>query len=287
MKQIIISTLFLLFSTSCLLSQDYNIGVRAGLDFATFSGPLETNETFGFKTGFHFGLSYQYNFTGLLGLRAELLYKQTGNEIRYNGPGYYVLRQSTETTYDNNGIINEYLLVISNGYLSVPITTHYKIGKKFEVYGGAYVGFLVSPTASGLIDYNSTENEDGIFFEQSFDYNYYSDLPLGGNTIVDPISLVLADGDIFLLPQIAGAYYQYAEDRGNAMNTLDFGLIAGTSYYFNSGFYTSFRLEFGLTDVTNTNTDRSLISLDEDNEFIFREDRDTNLNFQVSLGFKF
>ena len=40
-----------------------SIGVRAGWNFNTISGPLETNESYGYTNGIHFGINYGYKLS--------------------------------------------------------------------------------------------------------------------------------------------------------------------------------------------------------------------------------
>ena len=71
------------------------------------------------------------------------------------------------------------------------------------------------------------------------------------------------------------------------INSIDANLIAGINYYINSGFYLGARLEYGLLDSTNDVIDKSLKSLDDNNDFIFREDSDKSIGVAISFGFKF
>jgi hypothetical protein len=96
MKQLLL-VLFLAFSSLAIYAQQTNIGVRAGLNYSKLLGPLEQvagseGETIAFSNGFHFGLSYQYNFVDNLGLRFELLYIQNGSIKKYKGPSYYIIK---------------------------------------------------------------------------------------------------------------------------------------------------------------------------------------------------
>ena len=62
-KKIILASTFSLITT-IMMAQSFNIGVRAGLNYSTFKGPLEEsiNEDYGVSSGFHFGLNYAQNF---------------------------------------------------------------------------------------------------------------------------------------------------------------------------------------------------------------------------------
>ncbi len=286
------------FCFTAAFSQSFNIGVRAGLNYSQFRGPLELNEEYSFNSGFHFGISYQQNLVDNFGIRAELQYTQIGGTKSYSGPGYYVLRFGENTQFepgtftaidrDNDGTAESpgYLLEVSNAYLNIPITAHYRINSKFELLGGAYLGFLINPTANGVLRFDSTESPLDIFFQQTLSYNYYMDEPLeftgqGG------ITTVFVDDEPISVARVAKAYYQQVEKNRSTYKVLDLGLIGGLNYYFNKGFYAGARVNYGLLDVTRTGLDFSLIEYNSDESFITREDKDTNMTLEFSLGFKF
>ncbi len=267
-----------------LSSQDFNIGLRAGTNFNTFLGPTEIDETTSISNGFHFGLNFQYNFSDVFGLRSELLYIQNGKKTKYEGPSYHIFNTGDGIIYDNGEAL--FTLKVSNANISLPITAHYELSRKFEVFAGGYVNFLIGPRGSGVLEYISTDNPDGIDFIQSHDYNYYSDDPGQANFIATPIVLIL-NGETYSLPRIVGAYYQQSTKIGNKYKTIDVGLTAGTNYYFNPGFYMGVRAEYGFRDLTNDQMDISLRSLDANNDFVRLQDNDRHFGIQVSLGFRF
>ena len=94
------------------------------------------------------------------------------------------------------------------------------------------------------------------------------------------------------IAKTAGAYYQYNTDQfnsdsGSYYNWFDIGVTGGIQYFINSSLYAGVKVEYGFLDVTNDKLDRSLKAVDEEGNFILRDDHDTNLNFQISLGFRF
>jgi len=277
--------------TVSVFAQQTNIGVRAGLNYSTFLGPLETvagaeGESKGFSNGFHFGISYQYNYVDNLGLRFELLYIQNGSIKKYKGPSYYVLRSANLTSFEKGDA--DLFLDTSIGNLSLPITLHYKAHEKIEVLAGVYASFSISPTANGALDFDSTDNPDDVFFSQSLFYRYYGDEPLdyelnGGTTTV-----FRGDEQIFI-PEVAKAYSQFTDDEvdGSPYKVIDIGLIAGANYYFNRGFYAGTRLSYGFIDLTKDDQDFSLSEFQTPTTHITRNDRDTHFGLEFSLGFKF
>lgn len=282
----IITLLFLFWISTSLCSQEYNIGVRAGQNYSTIRGNAEAGEDIGISGGFHFGINFYYNFTDNFSLRSELLYIQHGYKQDFIGPSYYMIRKNDGGIVFENGQA-EQSLEISNAYLQIPITGNLTLTRKWEIFGGVYVGMLIGPTGRGKLAFESTENPDDIFFNQSLDFKYYGDEAGEIVTFGNRPAIILVEGQDVVMPKVVGAYYQYLEKNGNLYNFLDAGISAGMSYYFNRGFYLSLKADYGLLDITNNKMDRSLVALNPDNSLNLRKDRDTHLGIQVSFGFKF
>lgn len=288
-KKIILASTFTLFAT-IMMAQSFNIGVRAGLNYSTFRGPLEKsiNEDYGVSSGFHFGLNYAQNISDIFSVRLEVLYIQNGSKQSFGGEGtesfYKIPIPNLEDVIEKGRL--DYDLDISNAYISFPVTAHFTITDKIEVSAGAYVSMLVGPTATGLQTFVSTENDSLIQFKQSLEYNYNSD-EAGEGQAIGTSPGIKVNGTIVYLPKFAGAYYQFNEKKGNAINFLDYGLIFGVSYNINRGFYIGLRADIGLSDITNNDTDVSRAELGENNTYIYRDDKDTHFGIQTSFGFKF
>ena len=275
--------------------QAQSFGVRAGLNYSKFLGPAEAGgddfagESFGLSGGFHFGVNYSYHVTDLFSVVAEIGYTQNGSKRTYEGDSYFIIREENRTIYEPGHAILD--LDVSNGYLMLPILANYKLTNKFEVFGGAYFNLLVSPTAGGTFDFTSTNpqvpGEDEIFFVQQLDYNYRGDEAGAASINNRDVIGVYVGGDDVRFAKTVGAYYQYAEKKANYINAVDVGLIGGVNYFLNKGFYAGLRLEYGLTDITDGNADTSINSLDSENQLIFREDNDTHLGVNISIGFRF
>jgi len=252
----------IIFSFAIQSVHAQTFGVKAGLNYSTFLGPTESGveEKYGFSNGFHFGLSYSYDFTDLFSLRTE------------------------------QGKLEFYDLNISNAYLSIPVMANYRINNRWEVFGGAYLNMSIGPTARGRMKFESNENPDEIRFIQSLDFRY-------ANNDIDEITGrstgqltdigILVDGEIVILPSFAGAYTQQGEKTATKINFLDYGLTGGVHYFLNKGFFVGLTLDYGLPDLTNNKADISLKELNSDDSFIFSEDKDTHLGIKASFGFRF
>lgn len=271
----------------------HRVGVRAGLNYSKFTGPLETGESYNITGGFHFGINYTYEFNNAFGLRGELLYTQRGTEQTYSdSDSYYFVNPIIGATVITSGAV-DMNLKISNATVSIPVTAQYRLSRKFEVFGGASVDFVVGPTGRGKIKFLDP-NDINLDFTQSFDHRYNSDVPGQYNSNIQLINNVAVNlnGELVYLPRIIGSYYNYPflgqdEDQQSRINSFDANLIAGVNYYINSGFYLGARIEYGLLDTTNGSVDKSLKNLDDGNNFIFRDDTDKSIGIALSFGFKF
>jgi len=283
---------FVLGFVSISVSQAQTFGVRAGLNYSTFRGPTETadnvTEKYGTSTGFHFGLSYAYDFTDLFSLRSEIVYIQNGSSYEYDGDSYYIIRQTSKTTIEKGTV--DYDLNISNAYISVPIMANYRINSKWEVFGGPYINMLIGPTGRGKLRFESYDRPEDITFRQSLDFNYGSnaDREIVGYspTTSDNIG-IRVDGDIVTLRRFAGAYTRQGERTGNKFNFLDMGLTVGAHYFLNRGFFVGFQVDYGLLDLTDNEVDFSLKDVNPDGSFQFSDDKDSHFGVHASFGFRF
>lgn len=290
-KQTALALVFSIIAIS-VSAQEFNFGIRAGLNYSTFLGDKINSdnnvETFGYSSGFHFGITWDYNFTDIVALKTELLYIQNGSEINYRGSGYYKIAvpDVTDKLIEMGDV--DMTLDISNAYLSIPLMISSKIGKKWEVFGGVYGNILLQPTGRGIYKFTSFDRPDEILFDQSLDFNYRSDQAGVGTTIQRPIG-ILVDGEQVYFAKIAGAYFQFEEEeRTNSLiNAFDGGLAFGANYFMNKGFYFGVRANLGLVDITDNKADRDLRNVDEDGGLIFSDDSDKHFGLQFSFGFRF
>ena len=287
-RQFILSGCFL-FLFSLVSAQSF--GIRAGLNYTKFSGPLEqgVNETNTLSNGFHFGVNYAYKFADRLSVKGELLYTQIGTKYAYNGESFYKIPIGSGFVYEKGN--SQIEMKVSNAYIALPITVQFELSKKIELNIGVYGGFLIGPKGNGTIRFDSYEHPEGITFRQSLLHSYNSDvarqnLDFPGTTGPK----IFVDGGVVPLSRNTGAYYAYDanEKVGNLYNRYDFGLTGGLSYFINKGFYFGVRYDFGLLDITNNKVDHKRKTYDEvNNLFNFTDDFDRNVGIQASFGFKF
>ena len=297
--------LLILTLPSKMQGQDFNVGIRAGLAQSKFIGTLEEGitEDFGLSGGFHFGINFQWNFNEFLGWRTELLYTQLGSSYEMNAENGAYIFNDFDRDIQNLVFRDESRVTFrhSNAYVNIPQTIHLSVGDKFEVFGGAYLGFLISPVATGQFEF--APNGDDLTehrFTQGLNFNYHSDPNVFLSSTCPAIS---ANGDCILIrvqgqdvdiPRVmdsdgfwnAGGTI-FDEEVPGKFKSIDGGLIVGASYYLNRGLYLMGRVEYGLRDITRNEADYSFANVNDDATLIYRDDFDRNVSFQFSLGFRF
>ncbi|MEL6124185.1 MAG: outer membrane beta-barrel protein [Bacteroidota bacterium] len=268
-----------------------SVGIRAGLNQATFSGPTDSsfNEEHGLNGGFHFGINVQYNLTDRVGFRSEIAYTQIGSSYNMFSPeGYYVFplpeepRLVISDTSDNQ-------MKFSNAYLQLPQTVHFSISEKLELFGGGYLGFLINPLATGTITFGGARSQADHRFRQGLNFNYFSDgdvNPFIGGTN-ELIRIIVANQDVDLLRTVNSQEFLDNGVTQSRFLSIDYGLIGGFAYYLNKGLYAMGRVEYGMRDITRNVADYSLTEVNDDGSLIFVNDQDRNVVFSLSLGFRF
>lgn len=243
-----------------------------------------TVESFNGATGFHVGATFALAFTDLIGVKADFMYSQKGGEIRFEGPSYFYL-YADRNDVQGDVIFGDAVIErsIVNSYIDIPMVAYYRLGP-LEIEGGFSAGFLVSSRVTGGATYNTPTFglENDIIF--SVDGNYLSDLA-GGGGVISTEGTMLNTGAT--APGVVSAYYN--SDRDDPLyRRLDFGLIAGVSYFLNSGLYLGLRYQHGLTDITKGENDLRILDDDllEGREFN-SDDEDFTRSIQASVGFRF
>lgn len=281
------SFIFVIFLFTADLSAQ-SFGIRAGLNYTKFSGPIEqgVNEKFSLANGFHFGVNYAYKVADIFSIKGELVYTQIGSKYNYDGASYYKVPIGTNAfSYEKGNARVD--MKVSNAYISLPITFQWQATKKLEFYAGGYASVLIGPKGSGTIYF---EQSDSLFFKQSLIHNYNKDVA-GGIASSTAGPSIWVDGKVVPpLARDAGAYYNYlsTEKEANLYNSFDYGLTGGFNYFINKGFYVGLKYDYGLTDVTNDRVDFLRKTYDENNNAGIKANHfDRNVGFEVSFGFRF
>ena len=273
-----------------VFGQRFAGGFKAGLNFSTLKGPSETdssgseveeNKT---NTGFHIGAAFRMELTEVFGLRAELLYSQKGTTYNYDGNSWWVFYPSAGNPIYSTGIRQE-AISVTNTYIDIPLMAYARIGR-IEVSGGVNASVLLGSRGTGDLTYRgqSLSGANIESFDIALDYNYFSDKYGEANTLEEHKRTI--GGNTVGIPKNIGAYYFGVDNGEKLYQRLDFGLNAGLSFYLSHTLFLGFRLNYGLTDITNGEQDIARAQLATDRSFILRtQDHERNFSLQASIGF--
>jgi hypothetical protein len=258
------------------------------MSFAKIDGPSElgTNgeelEKNKMASGFHIGMTVNFKFTDIMGLRTEFLYSQRGTDYTFEGPSYYTLGRNTLQSVTLRGVRKQ-TINLSNSYIDIPVTAYYKAGY-FEISAGLHTGVLVSSTAGGGVEFAGISPIGNTMapFDINLNYNYKKD---DAGFAYEDILPILVDGKTYDEPQIVGAYYEFAEKDKDLYKPLDFGLTAGLAYFLNEGLYLSVKYIHGLGDVDRNTYDVALST--DGTTVVQRADINKSRSWQFSVGFSF
>lgn len=273
-------TTMLLWHTTAMSQDRLSFGFKAGLNTSTLAGS-GTNESYSNNTGFHLGALVKYAITDKFGVKGELMYSQKGGKYRYEGPSFYYLddRIAKPVLARGDRIMN---LDVSNDYIDFPMLIYGKFGH-FEINGGINVGLLVGSSGTGQVKFTGS---DPAFseFTLNLDHRYYKDD--AGESDAMFRELVNVDGTEYSLPKTVGAYYEYMEKSKGLYNFIDIGLNAGISIYLNEGLYFGARANYGLLDVSRSETQVTYEEFDG-NAPALQNTSEKQVSFQFSIGFSF
>ncbi|WP_299212254.1 porin family protein [uncultured Aquimarina sp.] len=119
MKKVVLITIITVLGLLNVNAQDFNLGVKGGLNFATLTG--ENNAEIGWTTDFNLGVIGEIKISDKFSLQPELM---------YSGQGY-------GSSVDSEGII-------ALNYLNVPLIAKYYVTKGLSIEAGPQIGFLLS-----------------------------------------------------------------------------------------------------------------------------------------------
>ncbi|MCB0665098.1 MAG: PorT family protein [Saprospiraceae bacterium] len=255
-------------------------GFKAGLNYNTFNGPLDEAESYDRGTGFHIGVIFKYALTDIFGLKGEFAYTQRGGKYSYDGSSFFLVQRDPNpilVTGNRNMTVN-----ISNNYLDFPLLAYGKFGR-FEINAGISISLLAGSVGAGQLKFTGTSpvvNE----FNLNLDYRFLGDEAREASQF--GTQQIRISNEQVSIPTQVGAYYEYDTKDGNLFRFLELGYIAGLNFYLNEGLYLGVRGNFGLLDVTRSQMDRSFSSF-SGNVPMLRNDKDTQISYQLSLGFSF
>ncbi len=302
-----IAVLIVGFQMQAQNAGDFSVGIKAGLNFATFGGPSERSsmddrlESNSVITRFLIAPTFRYAISDRVGLLLEVQYSQKGGNYAYTGESFWIVEGVTADPlyFAGNRSVS---LNVNNGYLDIPLMFYGKVNSNVSFSGGGYIGFLLNSTGAGQLSFDAAPRDFGsnievdlqpfnIELEHDYRKDPQEDFTLSNQPIFNENSVGSIErfGDA-QVPLITDAYHDFAEKDGNFYNPLDYGVMAGVEYRFDTGLGIGLRANYGLADITNNFYDFSKVStLDPDNNDltrVLRNDRDRNLVLQLYVGFE-
>ncbi len=139
MKKVLLIAALAVFGLTNVNAQDIGFGVKAGANFASFSGS-DVPDAAEMKVGFHLGVLAEFKLGNQFAVQPELLYTMRG----------------TQTTTEILGQSFDAKMNLS--YLSVPILAKYYITENLNIHLGPQIGFLMSAKVSS--DGNDVDVKD-------------------------------------------------------------------------------------------------------------------------------
>lgn len=130
MKKVVLIVVITVIGLSNVNAQEFNLGVKGGLNFATLIG--ENNSEMSWTTDFNLGVMAEIKISDKFSFQPELM---------YSGQGY-------DSNMASEGII-------ALNYLNVPLMAKYYVTKGLSLEAGPQMGFLLS--TKGGIDTNKDQ----------------------------------------------------------------------------------------------------------------------------------
>ena len=293
-KNTLLTVLLVCFGSSIISAQEFSYGFKAGLNFSQIKTDdieqfeAQDLESFTQNSGFHLGILFNTKFSDYFGLSLEMLFSQKGGRYEYDGPSYAILNSAIGDERVTRFGTRTMNLNTANSYFDLPVSVYVKPVKWLELSAGVNVGLLISSTASGqLVFREETQLEDNSFKGITLDYRYYSDEPgeVADGNVGSEVRMI--NGVSLEIPKTITAYYDYPDGAETGLyKRFDLGVHAGMKLFINSSLFIGGRVNLGLSDITNEEVDRSLQDKDG-SDLIYRDDKDTNLSIQASIGFSF
>ncbi|TRW24705.1 PorT family protein [Flavobacterium zepuense] len=189
MKKIILSAAMLLAIGFTAKAQETKLGVKAGVNFANFTGDVEGSKS---RTGFNAGFVAEFKLSENFSIQPELLYSQQGTRFEESGSVSGIsYRLEEKGKFD---------------YLALPVVAKYYIIEGLSLHAGPQVSYLlkadVESTGSASTGESYSETLDLKDYSNKVDFALVGgagyDLPIGvffEARYVAGISKIGKDGD--------------------------------------------------------------------------------------------
>ena len=154
-------------------AQETSFGVKAGLNLASLSGD-NISDDIEKRTGFHFGLTYEYEFSDVISLQSELMYSTQGAKMK-----------GVDSTLELD-------------YLNAPILLKFYVVEGLSLEAGPQLGFNIS--AQEVTNGESEDVEDLNTFDLGgafgLGFKFDNGLSIGARYVVG-FSNIISEEDEF------------------------------------------------------------------------------------------
>lgn len=144
MKNIFLSSLFVLVGLSAYSQAEVAIGIKGGLNFANLSVSQSGATNYNNRTGYHFGAFALFKF-GKIGLQPELLFSKQGSK-------YSVSTSDFDSNFD---------------YINIPIILKLYTVAGINIQVGPQIGFLSGAEAKQTIGSVTTTTNLSNFYKKN------------------------------------------------------------------------------------------------------------------------
>ncbi len=170
MKKTLLGLIFAFGITTSNFAQEFNYGIKGGINFSTLRGQEHSRIDRSFKNGIHAGIFIEFPIAKRMAIQPELLFSSKGVNEEWNAI--------------DNGVNILFKTNLSLNYISLPVLYKYYITEKLTVHGGPQLNFLISSKLKTNIKLNgrrgnlAVNSDVGDELDVKKDYN---NLDLGFN----------------------------------------------------------------------------------------------------------
>jgi long-subunit fatty acid transport protein len=158
MRKTLLSVMAVMAIGAAAQAQEMEIGVKAGVNLATYGGDIEDRES---RTGAHVGVLAEFGLSENFAIQPEIVFSMQGADRKYTLDG---------VTYETEQRLN---------YINIPIAAKYYVTEGLSIEAGPQIGFLISAKGDtdingpGISESESVDNKDAF---KTFDFGVFGGL---------------------------------------------------------------------------------------------------------------
>ncbi|GAA0872213.1 porin family protein [Gangjinia marincola] len=161
MKKFLLLVAFAVFGLTAVQAQDYNFGIKAGLNVSNWGGDTDDfGQDLESRTSFHVGVVYEYVISDKFSLQPEVIYSQQGVTF--------------ESTFQDFGGEFKSEGKFKTSYLNVPIIAKIYVIEGLSLQVGPQLGFLIDAEDEAELsgpDFSDSDTRDASDDYESFDFS--------------------------------------------------------------------------------------------------------------------